>query len=161
MKVGIFFAAAIAFRGVQSVTIPPITHPRDFEADARGATIGGELNSIRQVNLSMSEHIPHRDGFKVPAVGEDLESFLNSTREAYPDIPIVQTSSPKATIFGETKHSVESFYGVPYAEPPVGNLRFKPPQPLNWSFAPVISARNPSTHACPQVRLTYEAGGAF
>ena len=30
---------------------------------------------------------------------------------------------------GETPYAI--FYGVPYAKPPIGNLRFKSPQPMD------------------------------
>lgn len=38
------------------------------------------------------------------------------------------------TIEGAPDHGVRSFKGLPFGDPPVGNLRWKPPQPVkNWS----------------------------
>ncbi|XP_039274384.2 crystal protein-like [Styela clava] len=42
--------------------------------------------------------------------------------------PRVQTTS--GLIHGITTKHDHSFYGIPYAKPPVGELRFQPPQPL-------------------------------
>ena len=45
--------------------------------------------------------------------------------------------------------SVQTFLGLPYAAPPVGSLRWKPPQPLSaWTSA--IDASRPG-NVCPQV----------
>ncbi len=47
----------------------------------------------------------------------------------------VQTTIENGTIKGnyDTKTEVQKYFGVPFAKPPVGNLRWKAPQPLdNW-----------------------------
>ena len=37
------------------------------------------------------------------------------------------------TVIGELKKEVSVFRGIPYAAPPVGDLRWKPPQPVkSW-----------------------------
>ncbi len=52
--------------------------------------------------------------------------------QAQPDIwPVVETSYGR--VEGQTEEGVTAFKGVPYAAPPVGELRFAPPQaPANW-----------------------------
>ncbi|KAL1483165.1 hypothetical protein MTO96_033384 [Rhipicephalus appendiculatus] len=45
--------------------------------------------------------------------------------------------------------SVEEYRGIPYAEPPVGKLRFRPPQPKK-AWEGTLDATSGST-GCPQV----------
>jgi para-nitrobenzyl esterase len=48
----------------------------------------------------------------------------------------VQTTVANGTIEGNynTKSGIQTYFGVPFAKPPVGNLRWKAPQPLNnWA----------------------------
>ena len=51
-------------------------------------------------------------------------------------------------IQARTFDGVENFKGIPYAQPPTGNLRLRPPQPLNASFGTMESQLVPA--ACPQ-----------
>ncbi|MHA1729220.1 MAG: carboxylesterase/lipase family protein [Promethearchaeota archaeon] len=44
---------------------------------------------------------------------------------------IVETKSGK--IQGYITRSVKKFKGIPYAEPPIGKLRFAPPKPIKWN----------------------------
>lgn len=55
---------------------------------------------------------------------------------------------PRATILGNVKDNVESFGGIPYAEPPTGPLRLRPPQKLNRSLG-LFDGAGPAG-ACPQ-----------
>ena len=69
--------------------------------------------------------------------------------------PTVAISSPAATIVGSTTLSVDTFNGIPFAQPPVGALRLKPPQALTSSLGTVDAAGTPK--ACPQMYFTASA----
>lgn len=57
-------------------------------------------------------------------------------------------SLPYATVIGSSSHDVDSFKGIPYAQPPVGPLRLKPAQPISASIGEVQATGIP--RACPQ-----------
>jgi carboxylesterase type B len=62
--------------------------------------------------------------------------------------PTVAIASPSATIIGSTLGSVDTFNGIPFAQPPTGSLRLKPPQALT-SLGTVTATGTPT--ACPQL----------
>jgi para-nitrobenzyl esterase len=58
-------------------------------------------------------------------------------------------------IRGAREGSVRAWKGVPYAAPPVGNLRWRPPAPVRrWS-----GARDATQTAPPCIQLTFDASG--
>ena len=61
--------------------------------------------------------------------------------------PTVTIPVPAATVIGSSTGKLDSFSGIPFAQPPVGNLRLKPPQPLT-SLGTVKAVGPPA--ACPQ-----------
>ncbi|KAH7932690.1 hypothetical protein HPB49_001142 [Dermacentor silvarum] len=67
----------------------------------------------------------------------------------------VERETTEGTVRGKLVHalgkSVEEYRGIPFAEPPVGNLRFLPPQPKSaWDGTLDVTARST---ACPQVAV--------
>ncbi|KAI4710078.1 hypothetical protein J4E89_005310 [Alternaria sp. Ai002NY15] len=62
--------------------------------------------------------------------------------------PTVVAPSPQATVAGVNVLGVESFKGIPYAQPPIDQLRLKPPQPITSSLGKVDGTGIPK--ACPQ-----------
>ncbi|KAE8449824.1 hypothetical protein EG329_007301 [Mollisiaceae sp. DMI_Dod_QoI] len=53
-----------------------------------------------------------------------------------------------ATIVGSSALGIDSFKGIPYAQPPVGSLRLKSPQPITSKLGTVQATGTP--RACPQ-----------
>ncbi|KAL2840172.1 Alpha/Beta hydrolase protein [Aspergillus pseudoustus] len=62
--------------------------------------------------------------------------------------PTATIASPAATIVGKTSLGVDVFNAIPFAQPPTGSLRLKPPQPLNGSLGTLDATASPK--ACPQ-----------
>lgn len=69
--------------------------------------------------------------------------------------PTVVAPSPQATVLGKSASNVESFNAIPYAQPPVGQLRLKPPQPLTSSLGTIDGTG--SARACPQFFFSVDA----
>jgi len=80
-----------------------------------------------------------------------IYSFLATTvsslpleqRDLFPQVTIND-----GTVKGSSLLGVDSFKGIPFAQPPVGELRLKPPQPLNSSYGTISAIGVPA--ACPQ-----------
>ncbi|KAH8724051.1 Alpha/Beta hydrolase protein [Phaeosphaeriaceae sp. PMI808] len=62
--------------------------------------------------------------------------------------PTVVAPSPQATIAGKEGGNVETFNGIPFAQPPVGQLRLKPPQPITSALGRVDGTA--AARGCPQ-----------
>src|SRR4051794_36959837 len=79
----------------------------------------------------------------------------NTKRQLFGDgSPSVTISNPSATIVGTTDSflgiipgKINSFKGIPFAQPPVGPLRLKPPQKLTASLG-TVQATNALPPAC-------------
>jgi para-nitrobenzyl esterase len=68
---------------------------------------------------------------------------------AYVPPALVRVEIPQGTLEGESLGEVLAFRGIPYATPPVGNLRFQPPQPAHpWTGVRSALDMGPS---CPQL----------
>jgi para-nitrobenzyl esterase len=71
--------------------------------------------------------------------------------------PIVRTDD--GAVRGMAAGSVDEFLGIPYAAPPTGNLRWRPPQPpAGWQGVRDATAFAPS---CPQQPGLFAPSGAF
>lgn len=66
------------------------------------------------------------------------------------DEVIVAVSS--STIIGTTAFNVDSFRGIPFADPPIGPLRLKPPRKLSTPLE-AFNATGPAS-ACPQMFIS-------
>jgi len=69
--------------------------------------------------------------------------------------PTVVAPSPQATVAGKSVLNVETFNGIPYAQPPVGQLRLKPPQPITSAIGNVDGTASP--RGCPQFFFSVDA----
>lgn len=65
------------------------------------------------------------------------------TRQSGPSVKIND-----GTVVGSSLGGVDSFKGIPFAQPPTGDLRLKPPQPLKSSFGTFDATGTPAS--CPQ-----------
>lgn len=85
--------------------------------------------------------------------GSDAQSKV--TDAAPPSGPQVTTTLGK--IEGKLVESTRTFLGIPYAKPPVGALRFMPPEPAEpWTGTRMATAFGPS---CPQTTGGVSAAG--
>ncbi|PVH92878.1 extracellular lipase [Periconia macrospinosa] len=88
-----------------------------------------------------------------------------SKRQIFGKSPTVTIQNPSATIIGSsdsflgiTPAKIESFKGIPFAQPPVGALRLKAPQPLSTPLG-TVQATNSLPPGCPQFIPNIEVPG--
>lgn len=89
-----------------------------------------------------------------PSIGPGEEAVIKAEAEAK-SAPKLTVDAPAGSITGTTLLQVESFRGIPFAKPPTGPLRLKPPvrleDPLEDFDATGIAP------ACPQLFVSNEA----
>ncbi|MCE7901803.1 MAG: carboxylesterase family protein [Gammaproteobacteria bacterium PRO9] len=79
--------------------------------------------------------------------GAVLLAGLGTMNPAAAAAPVVQTN--RGALQGVAQDGIDVFRGIPYAAPPVGALRWRPPQPAaNWNGVRDATAFGP---ICPQV----------
>lgn len=86
------------------------------------------------------------------AAGGKLDNVGTVLRAAAPT-PTVAIKD--GTVVGYTDTNVEAFRGIPFAEPPLGNLRLKPPIRLSKPFGTIKATAVPK--GCPQMIAQYSA----
>lgn len=65
--------------------------------------------------------------------------------------PTVTIDSPQATIVGVSSATLEAFSGIPFAQPPTGSLRLKPPASLSSALGTVQATGE--ARSCPQLEF--------
>ena len=88
--------------------------------------------------------------------------LLWQVKLAYSEISpglVVETTNGKIQGFKSTtahRRNVSAWYGIPYAQPPVGNLRFRHPQPMDsWD---IVKQTTKSPNSCVQIKDTMRLG---
>lgn len=76
---------------------------------------------------------------------------MDEKRAAAPSVTL-----SRGTVVGSSFGGVDSFRGVPFAKPPTGSLRLKPPQPLTSNFGTFTATGIPTS--CPQFYTSVDTG---
>ena len=82
-----------------------------------------------------------------------LFALLLITVSCSADKPVTVVSVEGGKVEGVVENNITVFKGIPFAQPPVGDLRWKAPQPVK-KWEGVLKA-NKFAPACPQMKLKY------
>lgn len=86
-------------------------------------------------------------------VASTLAVPIDEKRAAGPSVTIKQ-----GTVVGSSVVGVDSFRGIPFAQPPVGSLRLKPPQPFTGTFGTLAATGIPTACEFPLSRMRKFSG---
>ncbi|KAI0819594.1 carotenoid ester lipase precursor [Trametes gibbosa] len=78
-----------------------------------------------------------------------LQYLLYATSFARANAPPISVTLDNATVVGTSDGRIDQFLGVPFAQPPVGNLRFRSPQPVT-PYVGLINATTPGNQCYQQ-----------
>ncbi len=109
------------------------------------------MRGFRSVVLLTLAVLGHVSGAPTPLKPRYAPAPVNDKRSQ----PTVSIASGK--IVGSSGSGTDNFNGIPFALPPTGNLRLKPPARLNSSLG-TFQATGVAA-ACPQMYLSTESGG--
>ncbi|KAL7962355.1 alpha/beta-hydrolase [Trichoderma compactum] len=96
--------------------------------------------------MKLSRALPALLGFSSLAVAAPTPEKVEKQIEARSPVSVQIASG---TIVGSSIAGIDTFNGIPFADPPVGNLRLAPPQKLSKSLGTFTTPLLPP--ACPQM----------
>lgn len=83
-----------------------------------------------------------------PAADAPLATDTPAAADVPPDPPRPMAMTTRGPVLGETTDGITHYYGIPYAAPPVGPLRWRAPEPAAAWTTPRDASRKGA--ACPQ-----------
>jgi hypothetical protein len=95
--------------------------------------------------------------FILVAAAAQLECSMESPITDNTAAPVVTIQN--GTVVGTTSGAVDIFLGIPYAQPPVGALRLRPPESINHTYGILNATLIPT--ACPQMSQPQFNGSAL
>ena len=100
---------------------------------------GGLLQEIQSPLIWIMQRLC----FYVTVLAASLSHGLPEKRATSPSVSIWN-----GTIIGSSLGGIDSFKGIPFAQPPTKSLRLKPPQPITKAYGTITATGTPT--ACPQ-----------
>jgi len=104
-------------------------------------------------------------GFKLSAAGAIFVAgaLLASTMLVFADAMMPLPGDPVAIVSGKVsgtklRSGVKAYLGIPFAKPPTGELRWKPPQPISWDGIWNADRKGPE---CVQVLRAHDINHYF
>lgn len=93
----------------------------------------GLLAQGRSIDNSWQEELGEKlyRGFADALTSSQQEGSADASSRIVYDYPLVHTQT--ASFLGQTNENAHSFFAIPYAEPPVGDLRFMDPKPYAYN----------------------------
>ncbi|XP_062123234.1 uncharacterized protein LOC133836658 [Drosophila sulfurigaster albostrigata] len=82
--------------------------------------------------------------------------FVYSTNAAFSDLINVFVTLPNGNLRGRENENHYSYESIPYAEPPLGQLRFEPPQPYHRIWDETFQATQPPVNCLQWSQLIEE-----
>ncbi|KAL9057261.1 MAG: hypothetical protein Q9162_002465 [Coniocarpon cinnabarinum] len=102
----------------------------------------GQLKKRRSASEREAEEMLASVSLGLVASVSAIPASTKDTRQAGPSVTIAN-----GTVVGSTLNGVDSFRGIPFAEPPTGINRLRVPSPLASSFGTFQATGNPAS--CP------------
>jgi len=101
------------------------------------------LIPILVCSFTITMHIPLLLSLAVLAYASPIQEKRQLQSSPAPSVTIKD-----GTVVGSSSGGIDTFNGIPFAQPPVGPLRLKRPLPLTATYGTIIATGTPT--ACPQ-----------
>ncbi|PHH89630.1 hypothetical protein CDD83_5614 [Cordyceps sp. RAO-2017] len=109
------------------------------------ASVGQALDS-GQTSYKPPSNKPYSPHQPSSSYGSSSHESTSSDKSTFKDVAV---KLPYGTVIGRSAQEIDTFNGIPFAEPPVGPLRLKPPQRIRRKLGKIDATG--IAPACPQL----------